>query len=294
MPENTSASREKPVHITTERKRVDRELQIAYEMQQSFLPQILPDMPGIEIAAVMYPAYEVGGDFYDVISLSGGRLGMLVADVSDKGVPAALYMALTRTLLRAHSLSAQPSYLSDALESAHIRQLMRTGSLGALAALGAVRQTNDYLVDYHSESSMFVTLFYAVYEPQSRLLTYVNAGHNPPLLYNATSGEQDWLRPTDMAIGVLPERAYEPQKRQLGPDDVLVLYTDGVSEAFNADGETFGAERLGGVLRAHREASSQELLAAIEAELAAFTGGEPQSDDITLLVARCQPDERQD
>lgn len=269
---------------------MERELEIAHEIQQGLLPQTFPEVLGAEIAAAMHPARQVGGDFYDVIPLSGGRVGILVADVSDKGMPAALYMALARTLLRAHSLSARPRYLSDALESAQVRRLMRTGSLGALAALGAVRQTNDYLTEHHSESCMFVTLFYAVYEPQSRLLTYVNAGHNPPFLYNTLTGEQDWLPPTDMCIGVMPERLYEAQGRQLSPGDLLVLYTDGVTEAFNADHEMFGAERLVEVVRAHRTASVQELVEAIEAEVTAFAGEAPQSDDLTLLVMRCLSD----
>ena len=272
---------------TAARERMERELEIAREMQQSFLPQTLPEIPGVEIAASMHPAREVGGDFYDVIPLSGERLGVLVADVADKGMPAALYMALARTLLRAHSLSARPQYLSDALESAQVRRLMRSGSLGALAALGAVRLTNEYLTEHHSESSMFLTLFYAVYNPQRRLLTYVNAGHNPPLLYNPFSGEHDWLRPTDMIIGVMPERLYEAQARQLSPGDVLVLYTDGVTEAFNADREMFGVERLLEVVRTHHMASARELVEAIEAEVTAFAGEAPQSDDSTLLVVRC-------
>jgi sigma-B regulation protein RsbU (phosphoserine phosphatase) len=276
---------------TAVRERMERELEIAYEMQQSFLPQTLPDVSDVEIAATMRPAREVGGDFYDVIPLSGGRVGVLVADVSDKGVPAALYMALARTLLRAHSLSARPQYLSDALESAQVRRLMRSGSLGALAALGAVRQTNDYLTEHHSESCMFVTLFYAVYDPQSHLLTYVNAGHNPPLLYNALTGEQDWLRPTDMIVGVLHGRPYEAQERQLCPGDVLVLYTDGVTEAFNTDHEMFETERLVEVVHAHATASAQELVEAIESGVTTFAGQAPQSDDLTLLVMRCLPSE---
>jgi len=123
---------------TVEKERMERELEIAYEIQQGFLSQTLPEVPGAEIAATMHPTREVGGDFYDVIPLSGGRVGVLVADVSDKGMPAALYMALARTLLRAHSLSARPQYLSDALESAQVRRLMRTGSLGALELAGLI------------------------------------------------------------------------------------------------------------------------------------------------------------
>ena len=271
------------------RERMERELEIAHEVQQSLLPRTIPEVPGIEIAATMRPAYEVGGDFYDVIPLSGGRVGMLVADVSDKGMPAALYMALARTLLRAHSLSARPQYLSDALESVQVRRLMRSGSLGALAALGAVRQTNDYLTEHHSESSMFLTLFYAVYDPSSHLLTYVNAGHNPPLLYNATSGQHDWLRPTDMLMGVMPQRPFEAQERHLDPNDVLVLYTDGVTEAFNARREMFGEERLVEAIRAQGAASAQEIVQALVSTVAAFAGEAPQSDDITILVMRCQP-----
>ncbi|MBM3133928.1 MAG: PP2C family protein-serine/threonine phosphatase [Chloroflexi bacterium] len=271
------------------RERMERELEIAHEVQQSLLPKDIPEVPGMEIAATMRPAYEVGGDFYDVIPLSGGRMGMLVADVSDKGMPAALYMALARTLLRAHSLSARPQYLSDALESVQVRRLMRSGSLGALAALGAVRQTNEYLTEHHSESSMFLTLFYAVYDPSSHLLTYVNAGHNPPLLYNVTSGQHDWLRPTDMLMGVMSQRPFEAQERHLDANDVLVLYTDGVTEAFNARHEMFGEERLVEAIRAHGTASAQELVQALAATVATFAGEAPQSDDITILVMRCQP-----
>ena len=287
MTENLAASLEELRRAIAEKERMEREMEIAHDMQQSFLPQTLPEMPSIEIAASMRPAYEVGGDFYDVIPLSSGRLGLLIADVSDKGTSAALYMALSRTLLRTHSLSARPQYLSDALESAQVRRLMRSGSLGALAALGAVRQTNDYLTAHHSESCMFLTLFYAVYDPQSRLLTYVNAGHNPPFLHNALTGEQDWLRPTDMIVGIMPGRPYEAEERKLSPGDVLALYTDGVTEAFNTDHEMFGEERLVEVVRAHATASAQELVEAIEAGVTAFAGEAPQSDDLTLLVIRC-------
>jgi sigma-B regulation protein RsbU (phosphoserine phosphatase) len=286
-------SRRESQRNTGEKTYLEREMEIAREIQHSFLPQTFPESPDLEIAAAMHPAREVGGDFYDVIPLSGGRLGVLVGDVSGKGVPAALYMALARTLLRSHSLSARPRYLTDALESAHIRRLMHSGSLGALAALGAIQETNDYLTSHHSESCMFLTLFYAVYEPQIGLLTYVNAGHNPPLLYNALTGEQDWIQPTDMAIALMPGRPFEAQERRLRPDDVLVLYSDGVTEAFNAEGEMFEQERLAAVVQARQEASAQELLGAIEAEVAAFAGGVPQSDDITLLVMRCRSSQPQ-
>ena len=263
-----------------------RDLQVAYDIQQSFLPKELPHIPGATVAATMQPALEVGGDFYDAIPLSGERVGLLVADVSGKGIPAALYMALARTLLRTHSLSAQPRYLTDALQSAEVRRLMRSGSLGALAALGAVRQANEYLLAHHQTPVMFLTLFYAVYEPQSHLLTYVNAGHNPPLLYNARTGEQAWLAPTDMAIGLMAGLPFEATERQLTPGDVLVIYSDGVTEAFNSKKEMFDTDGLVEAVHALAEAPAQAMLDGIVDRIAAFTTGAPQSDDLTLVVLR--------
>ena len=268
---------------------LQHDLEVAASIQQSFLPDRLPRLPGAEIAASMRPARNVGGDFYDAIPLPGGRLGLLVADVSGKGISAALYMALARTLLRAHSLSAQPHYLTDALESAQVRRLMRSGSLGALAALGAVRQTNDYLLAHHREPVMFLTLFYAVYEPQSRLLTYVNAGHNPPLLHHTPSGEQEWLAPTDVAIGLMPGRLFESQERCLNPGDTLVLYTDGVTEAVNPAMELFDTERLAAAVRNLADRSAAEILVGIAGQVAAFGDGAPQADDLTLAVLKVHP-----
>lgn len=263
-----------------------RDLQVAYDIQQSFLPETLPHIPGATVAASMQPALEVGGDFFDAIPLSGGRVGLLVADVSGKGIPAALYMALARTLLRTHSLSAQPRYLTDALQSAEVRRLMRSGSLGALAALGAVRQTNDYLLAHHHTPVMFLTLFYAVYEPQNHLLTYVNAGHNPPLLYNTNTGEHAWLAPTDMAIGLMAELPFEASERRLTPGDLLVIYSDGVTEAFSPQKELFGTERLVEAVAGLADAPAPAILEGLVGRIAAFAAGAPQSDDLTLVVLR--------
>lgn len=273
-----------------------RELETAYEIQQSFLPQTLPELESAELAAAMRPALQVGGDFYDLIPLMGKRVGLIVADVSGKGVPAALYMALTRTLLRAFSLNARPRYLSDALESANLRRLMHSGSLEALSALGSVAQTNEYMVAHHSESSMFLTLFYGVYDPGRRLLTYVNGGHNPPLIYNPTSGAHDWLAPTDMCLGLIPGRPYEPQERQLAPGDLLIIYSDGITEAFDPDGNMLERRGLLDIvqqktaLTTSASLTASDLLTAILADVDAFAGTCPQSDDITLLVLHCFED----
>jgi phosphoserine phosphatase RsbU/P len=278
---------------TAEEVRLAWELKVARDIQQSFLPQAFPEIPGAEVAAMMQAARDVGGDFYDVIPLNRGRIGMLVADVAGKGFSAALYMALARTLLRTHSLSGRPRYLSEAIESAQLRQLMRAGSSGALAALGAVSQTNDYFVANHSSNGMFFTVFYAVYEPSSCRLVYVNAGHNPPLLYNAVTGAQSWLQPTDIAVGVLRDRAYEPQECRLAPGDVLVIYSDGVTEAFDAARCMFGVDRLLEIVRTHAQASASGLVEAISAAVRDHAGAMPQSDDITLLVLRINGKDRQ-
>lgn len=265
---------------------LQHDLKVAYNIQQSFLPRDLPPVPGVDLAAFMRPARDVGGDFYDAIPLSGGRVGMLIADVSGKGIPAALYMALARTLLRTHSLSAQPRFLTDALENPQIRRLMRSGSLGALAALDAVRQTNEYLLAHHREPVMFLTLFYAVYDPHSRLLTYVNAGHNPPLLHNAITSQQDWLSPTDMAIGLMRGRPFEAQEHQLEPGDVLVMYTDGVTEAFNPQREQFDEDRLSETVTSLAKLPAEAVLKGVVDEVTSHAAETPQSDDLTMFVLR--------
>ncbi len=265
-----------------------QELELAAGIQQSFLPAELPRVPGAELAAAMHPAHNVGGDFYDLIPLPGDRLGLLVADVSGKGIPAALYMALSRTLLRTHSLSAQPRYLTDALDNAGVRRLLRSGSLGALAALGAVRVTNEYLLAHHREPAMFLTLFYAVYEPQARLLTYVNAGHNPPLLLRPGQDEPIWLRPTDMAIGLLPGRPFESHEWQLSPGDTLIVYSDGITEAMSATAEEFGNERLTSAVVGLTGRPAGDILTGILACVASFCAGAPQSDDQTLVILQVQ------
>ena len=241
---------------------------------------------------MMQAARDVGGDFYDVIPLSSDRVGVLVADVAGKGFPASLYMALARTLLRTHSLTGRPRYLSDALESAQLRQLMRSGSSGALAALGAVRQTNEYFQANHAADATFFTLFYAVYEPASRRLVFVNAGHNPALLFSPASGAVAWLKPTDIAVGFGLDRPYEPSECRMQPGDVLVLYTDGVTEAFDGRRRMFGEERLQAVVVAQAAEPAGSIVKAIAAAVSAHAGATPQSDDITLLVLRLENQDR--
>jgi serine phosphatase RsbU (regulator of sigma subunit) len=246
-----------------QRVRMERELEMARAVQASLLPGQLPRIPGFSLAADWRSAYEVAGDFYDVFPLAGGRWAMVIADVSDKGAPAALYMAMARSLIRA-TAGRSPSPAK------------------------VLMQVNRALFA-QSSAEMFVTVFYAVLDPATRTLTYTIAGHNPPMVRRASapSNAEQLLR-GGMPLGLFGEVSLADKTISLAPGDVLVAYTDGLTETFNAKGEMFGDERLAHIIGAHPGTSVQELLDAIMAQMTSFAGKVPQSDDITLLVMRCQ------
>ena len=245
---------------TAEKERYAKELEIAKGIQQSFLPDTAPKIAGVEIAAKNVPALEVGGDFYDFIPLGKDQWGLVIADVSGKGVPAALFMALSRTLIRASTLAnADPSI-----------------------AIGHANQ----LICEDSKTSMFVTLFYAILDSKAMTLNYVNAGHNPPLLLKDTSSDVVLLKAKGIALGVTDEVDLQSVRVDLRPGDVLVLYTDGVTEAINDREEEFGEERLLRVIRENRALPAEDILEKILAAIIAFAGDRPQHDDITLMVLR--------
>ncbi len=240
-----------------QRLRLERELQTARDVQASLLPRHLPQISGFSLAADWRGALEMAGDFYDVFALPDGRWAMVIADVSDKGAPAALYMAMARSLIRASASStASPA-----------------------AALTAVNQT----IKAHSSSDMFVTVFYAVLDAAARTLTYANAGHNPPLLRRAT-GSIEWLTRTGPLLGVFEQVVLSDATLTLAPGDTLVAYTDGVTDARNPHGEEYGLTRFSAAV-AHAPASDATLqLAHVASDLAAFTHDAPLFDDITLLI----------
>ncbi len=251
-----------------EQERMKQELEVATRIQASFLPESCPPMPGWELAALWRSAREVSGDFYDFIPLpvrledegEVGRMGLVVADVADKGVPAALFMALSRTLLRTVSIDGRPP--SE-----------------------AVARTND-LILADARSGLFVTLFYVILHPWSGDIVYVNAGHMPPLVVRRQESIAEELRVPGMALGILPNERFEEYGSHLGRGDTLVLYTDGVTDALNSDQESFGFERLKELLREHRHESAEELVQSVNRAIAAFVGDAVQADDLTLLVAR--------
>jgi sigma-B regulation protein RsbU (phosphoserine phosphatase) len=242
------------------RHRLEQELKVARDIQTSFLPPGCPEVPGWQISAFWRAASQVGGDFYDFIPLPRDHEGLVIADVADKGVPAALFMAVTRTLTRAASIH---SHRTPA------EVLMRL---------------NEMIIS-DARSDLFVTIFFADLSPVGRVIS-ANAGHNPPLVVHAKSGEVEYLTPHGMALGVLPEVALRDQQIKLENGDVLVLYTDGVTDALDARGREFGLERLERSIVASRRRTAEDIVAAIQKAIDDFVGDEPPFDDLTLVVAK--------
>lgn len=242
------------------------EMELGRRTQADFLPRTLPQLPGWEIAAAFYPAREVAGDFYDVFSLAHNRVALVIADVCDKGVGAALFMALIRTLIRAFAEQAAPS-IRDVLQS--------------------VPLINNYIVRHHHQNRkhMFATLFFGVLEPDTGTLTYVNGGHDPPVLLGPR-GMKKLLDPTGPAVGVIANIDFAFNQVKIAPGDMLIAYTDGVTEARNASGEFFSEERLL-VLLEQPLPSSREALERIEASVREHVFHTPLADDVTMLAIRC-------
>jgi sigma-B regulation protein RsbU (phosphoserine phosphatase) len=248
--------------VAVEKGRMERELQMAREVQSSLLPQETPQVPGWEFAARWQPAREVAGDYYDFIPLDDGQLGLVIADVSDKGMPAALFMACTRSVVRA--------------------------SLSRAASPAEAMAHANRLICADAGSGMFVTLFYALLDPATAEMTYVNAGHNPPLFYRADQDQLTILTRTGMALGVLEDSPFEQRVLHLNPGDFIVLYTDGVTDATDAEQQEFGMERLERIVLDHRQAPVVELMAALEQAIQDFVGSTAPFDDLAIVVAKCQ------
>lgn len=251
--------------VAVEKGRLEQELQLARDVQASLLPRQTPRAPGWEFVACWRPAREVAGDFYDFIPGEAGQLGLVIADVTDKGMPAALFMALTRSIVRA-------------------------SIVGGDTPARSIARANR-LICADSTHGMFVTLFFGMLDPATGELIYVNAGHNPPLLLQRRDGGDQGqlvkLTRTGMALGVEAEIVYEQQGLRLRPGDIVVLYTDGVTDALDTRGRAFGMERLERVCIEHRDASAVELLAALESALDIFAESTAPFDDIAIMVVKC-------
>jgi len=268
--------------------RFKRELEIGREIQRSFLPAQLPNPPGWELVARYHPALEVAGDFYDAFQLPHGPLVLAIADVVGKGVTAALFMAIIRSLFRGlfqmnYFAVEQPAAEPEALSV--LQPSMPDGE----ALLNAVRLTNAYLIANHADTYSFATLFAAVLDPTTGRLLYVNAGHNPPLVLGADGHGGRELRgelsPTGPAIGLLLNTTYQLGEFDLQPGDLLFAFTDGVTEARNPAAEEFGEERLEALLTA-RDESAEATLAAVDDAVLQHTGEAEAFDDVTMVGLR--------
>lgn len=240
-----------------QRLRLEGELQMAREVQASLLPERLPEIPGYSLAAEWRSAREMAGDFYDIFALPDERWGIVVADVADKGAPAAMFMAMISSLIRASA----SSHASPAETLSEVNQRIMT----------------------HSTSAMFVTVFYAVLDATTHTVIYANAGHNPPLL-RRVAGLIHSLMPTGPAIGLLEEPTLLDVSLTLSPGDALTIYTDGVTDALNPLGEEYGLARLSAVVRSAPASDAALQLAHLSDDLAAFTQAVSPFDDITFFI----------
>lgn len=244
-----------------ERERLERELALASEIQQRFQPTAPPHVDGYELQGISFPCYEIGGDYYDFIEREDGRLVIALGDVSGKGTAAALLMSSLHAAVHAQSAS------HDSL----------------VATISAV---NRYLAD-NIPANRFVTLFYAELDPESGALSFLNAGHNPPLIVHS-AGTVEQLASGGLPLGIKPDAEYREGRTQLQQGDVLVIYSDGVTEAMSPTGEEFGATRLYEVVARNVNASAAGIRDRIESSLTKFAQGTSAADDITLVIVKRQ------
>ncbi len=241
---------------------LQNELDVASQMQQSILPKSFPQGSDFEVYASMKPARAVGGDFFDFMRLEGGVLGLAVADVSDKGVPAALFMMSSRTLLK-----------------------------GAAIGLGSpsevLAEVNNLLCE-DNETAMFVTLIYGVYDPSNRKLTFANGGHNTPVLIDADGNATRLPLTGGVALGLVPDLEYQQMTITLSPGDHIIFYTDGVTEAMNESEEEYGMDRLENLFSKSRPSEARAVNDAIFDSVMDFAGDAAQSDDITCMTLRAE------
>jgi phosphoserine phosphatase RsbU/P len=250
--------------VAVEKGRMERELQLAYKVQSSLMPADIPIRDGWDFAAKWQPATQVAGDFYDFLILNGNHIGLVIADVTDKGMPAALYMAFSRSILRAN-VNHTPSPSQAVAES-------------------------NRMICAESTYGYFVTLLYASLDLSTGDLTYVNGGHVPALIINnSPKGSDDKIQklmPTGIPLGIDAESNYQENSICIGRGDFVVFYSDGITEAIDQHEREYGSQRLEKVLQEIGSSSAKEIVEAIVADLMKFTNGQEPSDDITILVVK--------
>jgi phosphoserine phosphatase RsbU/P len=242
-----------------ERKKLEQEVAIAASIQESLFPSVLPSLAASDLAARNRQARQVGGDYYDALPMEGGRYLLCVADISGKGLPAALLMANIQATLRA--------------------------TLGAHACLADLATRVNGLLHASTPSNRFATAFFLAYDPPTGCCTYVNGGHNDGIVLRR-GGNVELLTTTGLPLGLFPRAAYEEGHVSLEPGDLLVIYSDGVPEAENLANEEFGMERVIEVLRSHRDEPAAEIVDRMIGRIDAYVGSAPQFDDLTLMVLK--------
>ena len=247
---------------TKEKEKFEQELKIAHEIQKSFLPFKTPNVKGYNIAGVNMPAREVGGDFYDFIDLGDNKTGVVIADVSGKGVPAALFMAISKTLVRVNA-----------------KRIMNP--------VEAILETNSILLE-ESDSGMFVTLFYGIIDLENNTMSYVNAGHNPPILLHKENMAMTLLQAKGIPIGVKDEMNLELKEIDLKQNELVFLYTDGVIEAVNEKNEEFGLETIEKLITSHSDSKPEDIIESVLFEVKQFAGKRDQHDDITMIIIQSE------
>jgi len=249
-----------------EQERLQKEMQVAQEIQQTLLPSEFPDIEGYQIVSYYEAAKEVGGDYFDFVEVDKDSLGIVVGDVSGKGVPGSLVMTMIRTALR-------------------------TEARGVKDAAEVLARVNDFIVN-DMKKGMFVTLFYVIIDSKRRRLNYASAGHNPMILFRASSNKTYYLNPRGFPIGIsLPDNnlfrnSIESDTLSLNEDDILIIYTDGITEAMNGQRDLFGEERFLQSIRTMGKRPADEFVDSLHQEILSFTEGNPQNDDITLVCIK--------
>jgi len=242
------------------KQRMERELEIAYQMQKRLLIEKFPEVKGLEIAGECIPATEVGGDFYDFLRVGDGYSTIVIGDVAGKGMPAAMFMGIVRSIIRAEGFES-------------------------LSASEVMKKANR-LICLDSKSGMFVTIFYAIYSETDRTLQYCNAGHIYPMLYDLMSQKFTYLNTEGRPLGITTESNYEAKTLILERNQMLIFYTDGVVEAVDENDVPFGEDRLRSFIREHSQASAVEIVQKLKGEIDLHRGTAPQFDDITLIVVK--------
>ena len=283
--------KEKETTLIRQKKRAERELEIAREIQSSFLVKDYPQPPGWEIATYIRPARQVSGDFYDVFPITTSKqIALIMADVCDKGVGAAMYMAIFRSLFRAYSdqqyimrWAGTPKESRDETPTGMFRRDAILAS-GAPSLKNAVDLTNNYIATHHGNSNMFATVFFGLLDPLSGELLYINAGHESAFVITGSTLKQR-LEPTGPAVGMMPNLQFQIGRISFAPGDSLLLYTDGVTDALSVTEEQFAEQRLieaSSSPAPSAQARIQNIMAALDAHI----GNREQYDDVTLLAVQ--------